>query len=58
MEEHETDLPPDVDNPNVEPEALGARYWYEQYQKQRQESEQLRQQLSQLQSEVEQLKSN
>jgi cell division septum initiation protein DivIVA len=56
MEESQPVLPPAVDDPNFDPEPLGARFWYEQYQKQRQESEQLRQQLSQLQAEVEKLK--
>jgi hypothetical protein len=40
----------------VDPEQMGAGYWYEQYVKQREENQRLRQQLSQLQAEVEQLK--
>jgi uncharacterized protein (DUF3084 family) len=35
---------------------MGARYWYEQYRKQREENKLLREQLKQLQAEVEQLK--
>lgn len=38
------------------PEGKGAAYWYEQYQKQCQENEQLHTQISQLSSEIEQLK--
>lgn len=38
------------------PEQMGARFWYEQYLKQREDNQQLHQQLSHLQAEVEQLK--
>lgn len=44
------------DAPDFDPERMGARYWYEQYRKQWEESKLLREQLKQLQAEVEQLK--
>jgi hypothetical protein len=44
------------DAPDFDPERMGARYWYEQYRKQREENKLLREQLKQLQAEVEQLK--
>lgn len=42
--------------PNFDPEQLGARFWYEQYLRQRAENAELRLQFTQLQAEVEQLK--
>jgi len=51
-----TPLPVDLEAADFDPEQMGARFWYEQYLKQRKENEQLRQQVSQLQAEVEQLK--
>lgn len=45
-----------ADAPDFDPEKLGARFWYEQYLKQREENQQLRGQLQQLQAEVDQLK--
>lgn len=45
-----------LEDPNFDPEQMGARYWYEQYNKQREENQQLSEQLRGLQAEVEQLK--
>lgn len=42
--------------PDLEPEQLGARFWYEQYLRQRAENAELRTQFTQLQAEVEQSK--
>ncbi len=45
-----------MEDPNVDPEQLGARFWYEHYFEQRAENQQLCHQLSQLQQELDQLK--
>lgn len=56
MEKSELPELPDLTAPNVDPEQMGAQFWYEQYLKQREENQQLHQQLTQLQAEVEELK--
>lgn len=56
MEKSELPELPDLNAPEVDPEQMGAQFWYEQYLKQREENQQLHQQLTQLQAEVEQLK--
>ena len=56
MEKSELPELPDLTTTNVDPEQMGAQFWYEQYLKQREENQQLHQQLTQLQAEVEQLK--
>jgi predicted RNA-binding Zn-ribbon protein involved in translation (DUF1610 family) len=45
-----------IDDPDFDPEQLGAQFWYEQFLKQRAENQQLRHRLSQLQAEVDQLR--
>ena len=56
MEMSSTAAPHLLEDANFDPEQKGARYWYEQYNKQREENQQLREQLSGLQAEVEKLK--
>jgi transposase len=56
MEKSQPPMLADLAPPEFDPEEMGARFWYEQYLKQREENQHLRQQLSQLQGEVEQLK--
>lgn len=56
MENPQPPVLPSLTAPDVDPEQMGARFWYEQYLNQREENQQLRQQLSQLQAEVAQLK--
>jgi hypothetical protein len=55
MEKSQPSMPSNGVAPDFDPEQMGARFWYEQYLKQREENQQLHQQLSQLQAEVEQL---
>jgi transposase len=56
METSDANLEAMMAAPNFDPEQLGARFWYEQYLRQRAENAELRSQLTQLQAEVEQLK--
>ncbi len=56
METSDANLEAMMAAPNFDPEQLGARFWYEQYLRQRAETTALRTQLTQLQAEVEQLK--
>lgn len=56
MDKSSPQTPAVLEDPNFDPEEMGARYWYGQYVKQREENQQLREQLNQLQAEVEQLK--
>jgi len=56
MEKSQPPVLTDLTAPNVDPEQMGAQFWYEQYLKQREERQQLQQQLTQLQAEVGQLK--
>jgi transposase len=56
MDKSSPQTPTVLADPNFDPEEMGARYWYGQYVKQREENQQLREQLNKLQAEVEQLK--
>lgn len=56
METSDANLETMMAAPNFDPEQLGARFWYEQYLRQRAENAELRSQLTHLQAEVEQLK--
>ena len=52
MEESGQNLDEMINAPNFEPERLGAKYWFEQYSKQREQNQQLQQQFEQLQEQV------
>ncbi len=52
MEENCQNLEEMLETPDFDPERLGARFWFEQYQKQREQNQQLQQQLEQVRSQV------
>jgi len=52
MEESDQNLDEMIHAPDSEPERLGARFWFEQYSKQREQNQQLKQQFEQLQQQV------
>lgn len=56
MEKFQPRVLSDLAAPDLDPEQMGAGFWYEQYLKQQEENQRLRQQLGQPQVEVEQLK--
>jgi len=53
METSDTNMEAMMAAPDFDPEQLGARFWYEQYLRQRVESAEIRSQMTQPQTEVE-----
>ncbi len=57
MEENSQNLEEMIEAPDFDSLRLGARFWFDQYSKQREQNQQLKQQLEQVQQQVGQLHS-